>query len=70
MSKFRAGDLVLVKDGIHPNDMPEHRMALVLCESENERTSKGFTSFYEVAFVGTNLVLKIHQMFLEHLTSS
>jgi hypothetical protein len=62
MGKFRAGDLVVIKDGVHQEDMPDHRTGLIVGESE---TSKGYTSFYEVVFIGTNLKLKFHEMFLQ-----
>jgi len=62
MGKFKPGDLVRIRNGTHQEGMPEHRIGLVVCECE---TSKAYTSFYEVAFVGTDFTLKFHEMFLE-----
>jgi hypothetical protein len=62
MGKFRLGDLVEIKDGVQHDEMPDHRVGLIVRECE---TSKAYTSFYEVAFVGTDFTLKFHEMFLE-----
>jgi hypothetical protein len=67
MKKFKPGQLVRVKDGTHQHGMPDHRVALVLEESE---TSKDLTRAYTVVFLGTDIKLKFHEMFLEHFTSS
>ena len=62
MEKFKTGDLVLIRDGVHQDEIPDHRVGLIVRECE---TSKGYTSFYEVAFIGTDFTMKFHEMFLE-----
>lgn len=67
MGKFNIGDLVKIKQGTHQHGMPKHRTGLVLGTSP---TSKAYTSFYEISFIGIDLVLKFHEMFLEQVTPS
>tara|TARA_Y100001963_G_scaffold82840_1_gene114807 strand:- start:114 stop:326 length:213 start_codon:yes stop_codon:yes gene_type:complete len=59
--KFKKGDLVRVKTGIEDDDMPAHRTAVII-ESQN---GEARTKFYKVMFVGSDLILKFHEMFLE-----
>ena len=67
MEKFKPGDLVKVKDGTHQDGMPDHRVGMVV---EVGETSKSYTKAYTIVFLGTNLHLKFHEMFLEPFTSS
>lgn len=66
MSRFKPGDLVKVKDGTHQDGMPAHRVGMVIEEGE---TSKSYTKAYTVIFLGTDIQLKFHAMFLEHFTT-
>jgi hypothetical protein len=59
--KFKQGDLVRVKTGTSEDGMPAHRTAVII-ESQN---GDAFTKFYRVMFIGSDLVLKFHEMFLE-----
>tara|TARA_B100000427_G_C15076729_1_gene406576 strand:- start:265 stop:468 length:204 start_codon:yes stop_codon:yes gene_type:complete len=65
--KFKPGDLVRVKDGTHQDGMPDHRVGMVV---EVGETSKSYTKAYTIVFLGTDLHLKFHEMFLERFTSS
>lgn len=67
MEKFKPGDLVKVKDGTHQDGMPDHRVGMVV---EVGETSKSYTKAYTIVFLGTDLHLKFHEMFLEPFTSS
>ena len=67
MEKFKPGDLVKVKDGTHQDGMPDHRVGMVV---EGGETSKSYTKAYTIVFLGTDLHLKFHEMFLEPFTSS
>ena len=67
MEKFKPGDLVKVKDGTHQDGMPDHRVGMVV---EVGETSKSYTKAYPIVFLGTDLHLKFHEMFLEAFTSS
>ena len=67
MEKFKPGDLVRVKDGTHQDGMPDHRVGMV---GEVGETSKSYTKAYTIIFLGTDLHLKFHEMFLERFTSS
>ena len=67
MQKFKPGDLVRVKDGTHQDGMPDHRVGMVV---EVGATSNSYTKAYTIIFLGTDLHLKFHEMFLERFTSS
>ncbi len=67
MVKFKPGDLVRVKDGTHQDGMPDHRVGMVV---EVGETSKSYTKAYTIVFLGTELHLKFHEMFLERFTPS
>ena len=67
MSKFRPGDLVRIKDGTHQEGMPDHRVGMIM---EAGETSKSYTKAYTIVFLGTDVQLKFHEMFLEHFTTS
>ena len=67
MTKFNPGDLVRVKQGTHFEGMPDHRTGLVVAEEPPEGS---YTKAYTVVFLGTDMRLKFHEMFLEHFTPS
>ena len=67
MGKYKPGDLVKVKDGTHQDGMPDHRVGMVV---EVGETSKSYTKAYTIVFLGTDLTLKFHEMFLEPFTTS
>ena len=68
MEKFKPGDLVRIKDGTHQDEIPDHRVGMIV---ELGETSKSYTKTYTVVFLGSDFTyLKFHEMFLEHLTSS
>lgn len=69
MSKFKVGDLIKVKDGIHEKGMPESRVGLVVAEwSEQYGPDRNprhkFTSVYRIQMVNGHQ-MKMHEMFLE-----
>ena len=67
VEKFKPGDLVRIKDGTHQDGMPDHRVGMVV---EIGETSKSYTKAYTVVFLGSDIYLKFHEMFLEHFTIS
>ena len=67
MPKFKVGDLIKIKDGTHQAGLPVHRTGMVI---EIGETSKSYTKAYTIVFLGTEVRLKFHEMFIEHLTSS
>ena len=67
MNKFKPGDLVRIKDGTHQDGMPDHRVGMIV---ELGETSKSYTKAYTVVFLGTDIQLKFHEVFLEPFTSS
>ena len=67
MGKYKPGDLVKVKDGTHQDGMPDHRVGMVV---EAGETSRSYTKAYTIVFLGTDLHLKFHEMFLEPFTTS
>ena len=66
MGKFKPGDLVRVKDGTHQDGMPVHRVGMVV---EVGETSERYSGPYTIVFLGTDLTLKFHEMFLEPFTT-
>jgi len=62
MPKFKPGELVKVLEGTSDSRMPSHRTGLIV---EQLPTSKSYTKMYMVLFIGTDLELKFHEMFLE-----
>lgn len=67
MGKFKVGDLVKIKPNTHQDGMPEHRTGWIMSVTP---TSKAYTSFYEISFIGTDIILKFHEMFLEDVEPS
>lgn len=67
MGKFKPGDLVRIKDGTHQDGIPDHRVGMIV---EAGETSKSYTKAFTVVFLGTDVRLKFHAMFLEHFTST
>ena len=59
---MKVGDLVRVKDNTHDAGIPSHRMGLII---EHSLASGNYTEAYTVAFLGTNMQLRFHEMFLE-----
>jgi hypothetical protein len=67
MGRFKPGDLVRIKDGTHDPDMPDHRVAMII---EDGHASERYSGPYTVVFLGTDIHLKFHEVFLEPFTSS
>jgi|TARA_R110000824_G_C14875020_1_gene642717 hypothetical protein len=67
MMKFKPGDLVKIRDGTHADEIPDHRVGLII---EHAEASGNYTEAYTVIFLGTDVQLKFHEMFLEHFTTS
>ena len=67
MGKYKPGDLVRIKDNTHQDGMPDHRVAMIV---EDGHASESYSGPYTVIFLGTDLHLKFHEMFLEPFTTS
>ena len=65
--QFEPGDLVRVRENTHQDEIPEHRVAVVLNDDEAGETSGDIVL---VLFLGTMQPLRFHKMFLEHLNES
>ena len=65
MPKFKPGDLVRLTEYTHEDDLPKHRVAMVIEENE---TSKSYSKIYTIVFLGTEVRLRFHEMFLEPFT--
>jgi len=63
-SSFEIGDLVRIKEGTHQDDMPDSRVGLIIGVAHARSDAERHT-IYEVQM--GELILKFHQMFLEHL---
>ena len=69
MSKFKVGDLIIVKEGTHEDGMPESRMGLIISEwaeryGPDRNPRHKFTSIYNVQMLNGHQ-MKVHEMFLE-----
>jgi hypothetical protein len=79
MAKFKAGDLVRVKEGTHQEGMPDHRVAVIIEEAPIVKAIGGVDKvlgesypqdIMQILFLGHTEPLNFHVMFLEHLTPS
>jgi len=66
MNRFKPGDLVRIKDGTHQDEMPDHRVGMIV---EVTEIPKSYAKAYTVIFLGTDVQIKFHAMFLEHFTT-
>jgi len=66
MRKFKPGDLVKIRDGTHDESIPDHRVGMII---ERGEASGNYTEAYTVVFLGTDVQLKFHEMFLERFTT-
>jgi len=69
MGKFKVGDLIIVKEGVHEDAMPESRMGLVIGEwadrfGSDRSPRHKYTSIYNIQMVNGHQ-MKMHEMFLE-----
>jgi hypothetical protein len=70
MAKFKVGDLVKIKEGVHEDGMPKSRMGLVISEWGEHRGGPDrnprhkYTSIYNVQMLNGHQ-MKMHEMFLE-----
>ena len=79
MTKFKAGDLVRVKEGTHDSGMPDHRVGIIIEEAPIIKATGGVDKvlgdsypqdIMQILFLGHPQPLNFHVMFLEHLTPS
>jgi len=68
VDKFKPGDLVRVRSGVHQEGMPDHRVGMIIESQGIDERYKDHV--YQVLFLGTDQPLKFHNMFLEPFTSS
>mgnify|MGYP001174604828 FL=1 len=67
MDKFRPGDLVRVRSGVHQDGMPDHRVGMIV---ESQGMDERYQDHvYYVLFLGGKNPIKFHNMFLEHFTT-
>ena len=66
MIKFKPGALVRINDSPHQDDMPDHRVGMIV---EDGHASESYSGPYTIVFLGTDLTLKFHEMFLEPFTT-
>ena len=64
MSKFKIGDLVMVKDGTHDERMPNNRIGLIIEEVNGVTKLAKFTRIYKLC-MSNGITLNFHEMFLE-----
>ena len=67
MDKFDTGDLVRVRPGVHQDGMPDHRVGIIVDTGGLDEIYQDHVYF--VLFLGTEVPLKFHNMFLEHFTT-
>ena len=67
MDKFKPGDLVRVRQGVHQDGIPDHRVGMII---ESQGVDERYQDHvYRVLFLGTDQPLTFHNMFLEHFTT-
>jgi hypothetical protein len=78
MNKFKAGDLVRVKEGTYQEGMPDHRVAVIIEEAPIIKATGGVDKvlgesypqdIMQILFLGGTEPLNFHVMFLEHFTT-
>ena len=67
MGKIKPGELVRIKDGTHQDGITDNRVGMIV---EDGQASERYSGPYIVIFLGTDIQLKFHEMFLEPFTSS
>ena len=79
MTKFKAGDLVRVKESTHQAGMPDHRVGIIIEEAPIIKATGGVDKvlgashpqdIMQILFLGQTEPLNFHVMFLEHFTTS
>ena len=66
MGKFKPGDLVKIKNGTHQDGIPDHRVGMIV---EDGHASESMADSYTIVFLGSDIMLKFHEMFLEPFTT-
>ena len=67
MGKYKPGDLVRVRQGVHQDGMPDHRVGIIV---ESQGIDERYQDHvYAVLFLGGESPIKFHNMFLEHFTT-
>ncbi len=64
MAKFKVGDLVRVTTHTHQDGMPDHRVGMII---ESEEAYRG--EVFAIVFLGTEITMRFHRMFLEPFTT-
>ena len=66
MGKFKPGDLEKKKNGTHQDGIPDHRVGMIV---EDGHASESYSGPYTIVFLGSDIMLKFHEMFLEPFTT-
>ena len=67
MDKFKPGDLVRVRQGVHQDGMPDHRVGMIV---ENQGIDKRYQDHvYQVIVLSIDQPLTFHNMLLEPFTT-
>ena len=63
---FKKGDLVRIVDGVHQEEIPNHRIGVVVGICPNQRQDF-YPDVYDILFLGNTQPMKFHEMYIEHV---
>jgi len=62
---YKIGDLVQLLEGVHQDEIPDHRMGVVVGGVDPE--SDYYPDVFDILFFGNNEPLRFHKMYLEYV---
>ena len=65
-ANFTKGDLVRIVEGIHQEEIPNHRLGVIVGFSAHG-DNKYYPDVYDVLFLGNKQPMRFHEMYIEHV---
>ena len=65
-ASFTKGDLVKIVEGVHQEEMPKHRMGIIIGNSAHEGHDY-YPDVYDVLFLGNTEPMRFHKMYIEYV---
>ena len=62
---YKIGDLVRLLEGVHQDEVPDHRMGVVV--SDADPNAVFYPDVFDVLFFGNTEPLRFHKMYLEYV---
>tara|TARA_B100000131_G_scaffold311223_1_gene343814 strand:- start:447 stop:659 length:213 start_codon:yes stop_codon:yes gene_type:complete len=63
---FNKGDLIRIVEGVHQDEIPNHRLGVVVgfsAHGDNEY----YPDVYDILFLGNTQPMRFHEMYIEHV---